>query len=180
MAYSKVVVLTKSGWVRGRKRRTIDDDDIQFVSFHGIPYGKPPIGELRFKVIDLSVFCHLSKLSNLKNPGSSTRRKLDWYIRRNCSNQSRTKHGYWHDRFRAAGERGLSPVKRLHSDRHTESIAAGDGLDSWWRILVWHNRREGLWTGLFVAQRCGAGDNHVSIGTARFFERRWSKVWYSR
>ncbi|XP_053969283.1 esterase B1-like [Anastrepha ludens] len=42
-----VVVPTSYGKVKGVKRRTIYNH--HFYSFEGIPYGKPPIGELRFR-----------------------------------------------------------------------------------------------------------------------------------
>lgn len=43
-----ILVQTKSGPVRGRQR--ISCESISFISFQGIPYAKPPIGPLRFKV----------------------------------------------------------------------------------------------------------------------------------
>lgn len=43
-----ILVQTKSGPIRGRQR--ISCESIGFVSFQGIPYAKPPIGPLRFKV----------------------------------------------------------------------------------------------------------------------------------
>lgn len=44
-----IVVNTATGPVRGRKQFTLYDDK-PFYSFRGIPYAKPPIGSLRFKV----------------------------------------------------------------------------------------------------------------------------------
>lgn len=43
-----VIVETNYGPVRGSKRTSTVGD--QFFSFRGIPYAKPAIGELRFKV----------------------------------------------------------------------------------------------------------------------------------
>lgn len=43
-----LVIETSHGPVRGIKRTSAVGD--QFFSFRGIPYAKPPIGELRFKV----------------------------------------------------------------------------------------------------------------------------------
>lgn len=43
-----VLVHTKSGPVRGLRNTTIDR--LGYISFQGIPYAQPPIGELRFKV----------------------------------------------------------------------------------------------------------------------------------
>lgn len=42
------IVETSFGPVRGIKRTSAVGD--QFFSFRGIPYAKPPVGELRFKV----------------------------------------------------------------------------------------------------------------------------------
>lgn len=43
-----LMVKTKSGPVEGFKIKSAFDYD--YMNFHGIPYAKPPIGELRFKV----------------------------------------------------------------------------------------------------------------------------------
>lgn len=43
------IVLTTNGWVRG-SRETTQRKQVDFIAFRGIPYAKPPIGELRFKV----------------------------------------------------------------------------------------------------------------------------------
>ncbi len=43
-----IIVETNYGPVRGIKRTSAVGD--QFFSFRGIPYAKPPIGNLRFKV----------------------------------------------------------------------------------------------------------------------------------
>lgn len=48
MSQDLPIVLTSYGPVRGRKRTSVNQVD--FYSFQGIPYAKPPIGELRFKV----------------------------------------------------------------------------------------------------------------------------------
>lgn len=48
MSSESVLVQTKSGPVRGLCKTTIDN--LNYVSFQGIPYAQPPIGELRFKV----------------------------------------------------------------------------------------------------------------------------------
>lgn len=42
------IIETNYGPVRGIKRTSAVGD--QFFSFRGIPYAKPPIGDLRFKV----------------------------------------------------------------------------------------------------------------------------------
>ena len=42
------VVETSYGKLRGIRERDIDDNE--FYSFKGIPYAKPPIGDLRFQV----------------------------------------------------------------------------------------------------------------------------------
>lgn len=51
------IVETKSGKVAGKEVHSILRDE-KYYSFLGIPYGQPPIGELRFKVsiILLSLF----------------------------------------------------------------------------------------------------------------------------
>lgn len=59
------VVKTKSGEVRGIHRTTILRN-IGFYAFKGIPYAKPPIGELRFKVIPAFVSPFLNFLLKSK------------------------------------------------------------------------------------------------------------------
>ncbi|XP_061395058.1 uncharacterized protein LOC133330663 [Musca vetustissima] len=43
----KPIIKITQGLVRGTKSKTLYDDD--YYSFEGIPYGQPPLGELRFK-----------------------------------------------------------------------------------------------------------------------------------
>lgn len=43
-----VVVKTRSGPVQGSIRTTVNS--VEFGAFAGIPYAKPPVGKLRFKV----------------------------------------------------------------------------------------------------------------------------------
>lgn len=43
------IVHTQSGTVRGRENVTLFDGRVYY-SFRGIPYARPPINELRFKV----------------------------------------------------------------------------------------------------------------------------------
>lgn len=49
LSASSVVVDTEFGQVRGYQQFTIFENKT-FYSFRGIPYAKPPSGELRFKV----------------------------------------------------------------------------------------------------------------------------------
>lgn len=48
MSDEAILINTNNGAVIGRKRLSVKNDE--FYSFHQIPYGKPPVGELRFKV----------------------------------------------------------------------------------------------------------------------------------
>lgn len=43
-----VVVATNYGRVRGLQRKTVYDQELYY-AFEGIPYAKPPLGELRFR-----------------------------------------------------------------------------------------------------------------------------------
>lgn len=43
------VVETKNGQVRGRRETSLRNK-VDFFAFRGIPYAKPPLGDLRFKV----------------------------------------------------------------------------------------------------------------------------------
>lgn len=52
------IVETKNGQVRGIRKTTLLKN-IPFYSFKGIPYAKPPIGELRFKVNKIIALCTL-------------------------------------------------------------------------------------------------------------------------
>lgn len=56
-----IIVETNYGPVRGLKRTSAVGD--QFFSFRGIPYAKPPIGELRFKVM-FTVQMHYRQITN--------------------------------------------------------------------------------------------------------------------
>ena len=49
IAPDEQIVSTKDGLVRGLKETTIVESR-EFYSFKGIPFAKPPIGNLRFKV----------------------------------------------------------------------------------------------------------------------------------
>lgn len=42
-------VITNGGQIRGKLNRTLFDETPHY-SFRGIPFGKPPVGDLRFKV----------------------------------------------------------------------------------------------------------------------------------
>lgn len=44
---------TKLGKINGKELKTVlgDPENVRFCSYRGIPYAKPPIGDLRFKVI---------------------------------------------------------------------------------------------------------------------------------
>lgn len=54
MSQTTLVIETNSGPVRGIKRTTILGDD--YLSFQSIPYAKPPIGSLRFRVTKFEFF----------------------------------------------------------------------------------------------------------------------------
>lgn len=49
MSDDPIVVTTESGRIAGKVSTTLLENR-PFLSFKGIPYGKPPIGDLRFKV----------------------------------------------------------------------------------------------------------------------------------
>ena len=51
-----VTVNTTNGQVRGHRAYTIFDQKL-FYSFKGIPYGQPPLGNLRFKVSYYNQHC---------------------------------------------------------------------------------------------------------------------------
>lgn len=53
----ELLVLTNYGPVKGRHR--IGWEDVKYVSFQGIPYARPPVGDLRFKVNCFSFRIHL-------------------------------------------------------------------------------------------------------------------------
>lgn len=44
------VVFTDKGPVQGERVRTAQNSSFEYSAFRGIPYAKPPIGELRFQV----------------------------------------------------------------------------------------------------------------------------------
>lgn len=51
-----LIVQTNSGPVRGALRHGVDKQT-EFYAFKGIPYGKAPVGELRFKVSKKLFLC---------------------------------------------------------------------------------------------------------------------------
>lgn len=53
--YSDQVINTKYGPVKGMKLLSKYDGK-EFYSYKGIPYAKPPVGELRYKVVSLSEY----------------------------------------------------------------------------------------------------------------------------
>lgn len=53
---SSLLVETTYGPVRGAKLKTHTGKDI--FTFRGIPYAKPPLGSLRFKVSSAYYFCY--------------------------------------------------------------------------------------------------------------------------
>lgn len=55
-----IVVKTRAGPVKGFK--IASSFDYEYFNFHGIPYAKPPIGELRFKVCSSYICCKSLKL----------------------------------------------------------------------------------------------------------------------
>lgn len=80
----KVQVTTKSGPVEGIEKKT--RMGLDYISFQRIPYAKPAIGHLRFKVEYISSFCYLTFLFYLSfqlSPllGSPTDRAMDEYPR---------------------------------------------------------------------------------------------------
>ena len=50
MPFEQVVLETSNGFIRGKIRVSARNNKSSFISFQGIPYGEPPIGDLRFKV----------------------------------------------------------------------------------------------------------------------------------
>lgn len=57
------VVETSYGPVRGLKRTSAVGD--QFFSFRGIPYAKPPVGELRFRVNSVETIITVGRIGNI-------------------------------------------------------------------------------------------------------------------
>lgn len=51
---SNVIVETKLGRLYGRVAQALNGEN--YYSFQGIPYAKPPVGKLRFKVISMQIF----------------------------------------------------------------------------------------------------------------------------
>lgn len=59
------IIESKNGQIRGLRKTTLLKN-IPFYSFKGIPYAKPPVGKLRFKVNKIWAFCHCCKTKTNK------------------------------------------------------------------------------------------------------------------
>lgn len=79
-----LVIKIENGMIKGRKEQTFDKN-VTYLAFQGIPYAKPPLGELRFKVsivgtritgINIRACSHLSFYNTIFSLASSTSRKL--------------------------------------------------------------------------------------------------------
>lgn len=51
----EIIVETNTGSIRGLRETSLWKK-VDFHAFRGIPYAKPPVGDLRFKVINLKIF----------------------------------------------------------------------------------------------------------------------------
>jgi hypothetical protein len=67
MDKKRIDVCISEGKLSGVIEESVFGDS--YVAFRGIPYAKPPIGELRFKVISLSLFLffYLSAFSSVSD-----------------------------------------------------------------------------------------------------------------
>lgn len=68
------IVNTKNGAIRGLKMKTFYNN-ISYISFRGIPFAKPPIGELRFKVY-IYFYLYLKRSQLYKKMFLSRKKKL--------------------------------------------------------------------------------------------------------
>lgn len=59
------IIESKNGQIRGLRKTTLLKN-IPFYSFKGIPYAKPPVGKLRFKVNKIWALCHCCKMKTNK------------------------------------------------------------------------------------------------------------------
>ena len=50
-----IVAIPDLGQVRGSRMSSFNDRE--FIAFRGVPYGQPPVGDLRFKVYIYAVLC---------------------------------------------------------------------------------------------------------------------------
>lgn len=75
-----ITVTTKLGPVKGYK--TVSSFDYNYYNFHGIPYAKPPVGELRFKVNIFSLKKNIWSIVSYQINHSSGSATI-WSIHRN-------------------------------------------------------------------------------------------------
>lgn len=59
------IVTVEQGQLKGRV--AVDHYGGKYYSFQGIPYAKPPVGELRFKVCDVYFLKIIERKKNLSN-----------------------------------------------------------------------------------------------------------------
>lgn len=162
-----VRIRMESGWVCGRLRRA--EDGSKYASFRGVPYGKPPLGERRFKVtlqfprikLNHSTQTNISSVLGA-GAGGTLGRFCNVLCLRRCTSMSSSRLHFWP--FQTRTER---PERRLHLSespragssgtaelaKHYQKRAADTSIHSRRSLTVWVWSYRFLWTRASINQR---------------------------
>lgn len=136
--------------------------DFQYVNFLGIPYAKPPIGHLRFKVRQCLI--DRQSISFIFHSGPRTTRSVDTTITcysRNNGLSERCLH------FTVRWFGRLSTHEYLHERCETENSPTGYGIFAWRCIYVWFEFKGSLQSRIFAEERRCSNCSQLSIGNFR-------------
>lgn len=136
----EVIVRIKAGQVKGYKIAT--SYNYQYYNFLGIPYAKPPIGKLRFKVCTKNPkFYHWNYkiwFVFIFGIGAPTIRTIKWcYQWEICTPWINGMSTGFINYTNHSGNGKLSTFISVYTWHSAKCIEASNCLDSWWCIHLW-------------------------------------------
>lgn len=171
----EIEVKTKSGLVKGF--RIASSFDYRYFNFIGIPYAKPPLDELRFKVCKCvaralnyglcSMFLKCQLIIIIPKIGSAAIWAIKW------SNQFEIwppridgMASRFIDRY-CNGNRRLSSSFSLYTWHPTKRAETSNGLDPWWRFFIRIEFQRPFRPRIFITWRCCSSCDELSRGRVR-------------